>query len=63
MSDRYFVQVRLSYYANVEVEAEDEYDAKEQAIRKAHWAMDRGDGCWGEEPSVTHITKEGENEC
>ena len=61
MSERYTVQVRLSYYASVEVEAENEYDAKQQAIRKAHWAMDRGNGCWGEEPSVVEITKEGES--
>ena len=60
MSERYRVQVRLSYYANVEIEADDEDQAKAQALRQAHRAMDRGDGCWGEEPSVVEITKEGE---
>jgi hypothetical protein len=57
MSERYRVQVRLSYYADVEVEADDEDQAKAQALRQAHRAMERGEGCWGEEPSVTHITK------
>ena len=61
MSERYTVQVRLSYYADVEVEADDEHSAKQQAIRKAHWAMERGNGCWGEEPSVVEITNEGES--
>jgi hypothetical protein len=61
MSNRYTVQVRLSYYADVEVEADDEHSAKQQAIRQAHRAMEKGQGCWGEEPSVTHITKEGES--
>jgi hypothetical protein len=61
MSERYRVQVRLSYYANVETEADDEDQAKAQALRQAHWAMDRGEGCWGEEPSVVEITKEGES--
>jgi hypothetical protein len=61
MSERYRVQVRMSYYANVEVEADDEHSAKQQAIRQAHRAMDRGDGCWGEEPSVVEITNEGES--
>ena len=56
MRERYAVQVRLSYYANVEVEAEDEYDAKEQAIRKAHWAMDRGDG-WNDEVEIPEELK------
>lgn len=61
MSERYTVQVCLSYYADVEVEADDEHSAKAQALRQAHRAMERGQGCWGEEPSVTHITKEGES--
>ena len=57
MSDRYFVQVRLSYYADVEVEADSKDQAEAKALRQAHRAMERGEGCWGEEPSVTHITK------
>ena len=51
----YQVQVRLSYYAYVEVEANDEHQAQAQALRKAHWAMDHGQGCWGEEPEVVSI--------
>ena len=57
MSERYTVQVRLSYYANVEVEADSQDQAEAQALRQAHRAMEKGQGCWGEEPSVTHITK------
>jgi len=57
MSERYTVQVRMSYYANVEVEADSQDQAEAQALRQAHRAMDRGDGCWGEEPSVVEITK------
>lgn len=57
MSERYTVQVRLSYYADVEVEAESQDQAESQALRLAHRAMQRGEGCWGEEPSVTRITK------
>jgi len=61
MSERYTVQVRLSYYADVEVEADSQDQAEAQALRQAHRAMEKGQGCWGEEPSVTHITKEGES--
>ena len=57
MSERYTVQVRLSYYANVEVEADSQDQAEAKALRQAHRAMERGEGSWGEEPSVTHITK------
>ena len=57
MSNRYFVRVRLSYYANVEVEADSQDQAEAQALRQAHRAMERGEGCWGEEPSIVEITK------
>ena len=57
MSERYTVQVRLSYYANVEVDADSQDQAEAKALRQAHRAMERGEGCWGEEPSVTHTTK------
>lgn len=57
MSERYTVQVRMSYYANVEVEADSQDQAEAQALRQAHRAMEKGQGCWGEEPSVVEITK------
>jgi hypothetical protein len=60
MSNRYTVQVRLSYYANVEVEADSQDRAEDLALRQAHRAMEKGQGCWGEEPSVVEITNEGE---
>lgn len=58
--NRYFVRVRLSYYANVEVEADSQDQAEWKALRQAHREMERGNGCWGEEPSVVEITNEGE---
>jgi hypothetical protein len=58
--NRYFVRVRLSYYANVEVEADSQDRAEDLAIRLSHREMERGNGCWGEEPSVVEITNEGE---
>ena len=57
MSERYTVQVRLSYYADVEVEADSQDQAEAKALRQAHRAMEKGQGCWGEEPSVVEITK------
>ena len=53
----YQVQVRLSYYAWVEVEAIDEHNAQDQAIRKAFFEMDRGNGSWGEEPEVMELVE------
>jgi hypothetical protein len=58
--NRYFVKVRLSYYADVEVEADSQDRAEDLALRQAHRAMEKGQGCWGEEPSVVEITNEGE---
>ena len=52
---QYRVQVRLSYYAWVDVEANDEHQASDQAIRKAWHAMEKGSGAWGEEPRVMHL--------
>ena len=51
----YQVQVRLSYYACVDVEADDEHQAHDRAIRRAHYAMEQGHGSWGEEPEVVSI--------
>ena len=58
---RYQMQVRLSYYVWVDVEAENEHSAKDQATRKAWREMDKQRGCWGEEPEVLDVT-EGETQ-
>ena len=58
---KYQVRVKLSYYAWVEVEAETQDSAQDQALRKAWRAQANGDGYWGEEPSVLEI-QEGEAE-
>lgn len=57
---KYQVRVKLSYYAWVEVEAETQDSAQDQALRKAWRAQANGDGYWGEEPSVLEI-QEGES--
>jgi len=56
---KYQVMVAMSYYVWVEVEAETQDLAKDQALRKAWRAQANGDGYWGEEPSVLEI-QEGE---
>lgn len=53
---RYHMRVRLSYYADVEVDADSYEQARDAAIRKAPRAMDNGHGCWGEEPSIVEHT-------
>jgi hypothetical protein len=58
---KYQMQVRMSYYVWVEVEAETQDSAQDQALRKAWRAQANGDGYWGEEPSVMEI-REGEYE-
>jgi hypothetical protein len=58
---KYQVQVKMSYYAWVEVEAENEDSAKSQALRKAWREQSLGHGVWGEEPEVLEL-KEGESE-
>lgn len=63
MSKRYHMRVRMSYYAEVEVEADSLEQAKDQALRRAPSAMARGHGSWGEEPwvvEVVELTDEGE---
>ena len=54
---KYTAQVRMSYYAWVEVEAQDEHAAKDQGIRKAWRELDKGYGCWGEEPEVLDLAE------
>lgn len=49
---KYQMRVRLSYYVWVEVEAEDDYSARNQATRQAWREMDKQRGEWGEEPEV-----------
>jgi len=56
---KYQVMVAMSYYVWVEVEAETQDSAEDQALRKAWRAQANGDGYWGEEPSVLEI-QEGE---
>ncbi len=58
---KYQVQVKMSYYAWVDVDAENEDSAKSQALRKAWREQSLGYGAWGEEPEVLEI-KEGESE-
>jgi hypothetical protein len=59
---KYQMQVRLSYYVWVDVEAVDEHSARDQGIRKAHSEMDKGHGCWGEEPEVVNFNEGESNE-
>jgi hypothetical protein len=51
----------LSYYAYVEVDAENADIAYDKAIREAWRMQERGEGVWGEEPEVYDLT-EGEME-
>ena len=57
---KFTATVRLSYYVNVEVEAENDYIAHDKAIREAWRLQERGMGVWGEEPTVYDLT-EGEH--
>ena len=61
---RYQMQVRLSYYVWVDVEAESDYSARDQATRLAWREMDKQHGCWGEEPEVLDaiVLTEGETQ-
>jgi len=51
----YTAQVKMSYYVTVEVEAENEHSARDQALRLAWREESRGRGCWGEEPEVIDL--------
>lgn len=58
---KYQVQVKMSYYVWVEVEAQTQDSVKDQALRKAWRAQANGEGVWGEEPKVLEIV-EGDTE-
>ena len=57
--NKYSAEVRLTYYVWVDVEASNEFSAKDQALRRAGREQSRGTGVWGEEPQVT-VVIEGE---
>jgi hypothetical protein len=50
----------MSYYVWVEVEASNEFSAKDQALRRAHYEQAKGNGVWGEEPEVLLMIKKEE---
>lgn len=54
---KYQMCVRLSYYAYVEVDALDEFGAKDQGIRQAWREMREGGTNWGEEPEISELTE------
>lgn len=53
----YSVSVKMPYFAIVDVEAGDEEQAKEIALRQAYRAMDRGVGSWGDEYTIDSIVE------
>jgi hypothetical protein len=55
---QYSVEVRMSYFVWVDVEATDEHSARDQALRRAYREQQKGTGVWGEEPQVTAVIKE-----
>jgi len=57
--NKYQVEVRMSYFVWVDVEATDEHSARDQALRRAYREQQKGMGVWGEEPQVT-VVIEGE---
>jgi len=56
--NKYQVEVRMSYFVWVDVEATDEHSARDQALRRAYREQQKGMGVWGEEPQVTVVIKE-----
>ena len=58
---KYVATVRLAYFVNVEVEADNLDQAHDLAVRQAWRGYDKGEGSWGEEPTVYDLT-EGEHE-
>ena len=58
---KFTARVRLSYFAYVEVDAEDADIAYDKAIREAWRMQEKGEGVWGEEPTVYDLI-EGEME-
>jgi hypothetical protein len=57
----YRVNVRLSYYVYVDVEADNDEDAHDQAVRLAWREANKGRGVWGDEPQVQFLL-EGDTE-
>jgi NADH:ubiquinone oxidoreductase subunit F (NADH-binding) len=55
--NKYSVEVRMSYYVWVDVEAVDEYSAKDRALRGAHEEQKLGMGVWGEEHQIVLVIK------
>ena len=55
--NKYQVEVRMSYFVWVDVEATDEHSARDQALRRAYREQQKGMGVWGEEPQVTVVIK------
>jgi hypothetical protein len=53
--NKYQVEVRMSYFVWVDVEATDEHSARDQALRRAYREQQKGMGVWGEEPQVTVV--------
>jgi len=53
--NKYQVEVCMSYFVWVDVEATDEHSARDQALRRAGREQSRGTGVWGEEPQVTAV--------
>lgn len=58
---QYSIEVRMSYFVWVDVEALDEHSARDQALRKAHREQERGRGIWGEEPQVLVVIEKKEH--
>lgn len=57
---QYSIEVRMSYFVWVDVEALDEHSARDQALRKAHREQELGRGTWGEEPQALIIIEKKE---
>ena len=53
--NKYQVEVRMSYFVWVDVEATDEHSARDQALRRAGREQSRGTGVWGEEPHIAAV--------
>jgi hypothetical protein len=53
----YQVQVRMSYYVWVDVQADNKEFAEAQALRMAWRDHARGEGVWGEEPEVLDVVE------
>jgi hypothetical protein len=56
---KYQAMVCMSYYVWVDVEADSEDSARDQALRKGWRSQANGDGNWGEEPEVLELNFNG----